>query len=108
MSDIDLAHPRTRRMAIALYAHVYPWFVVTSLFPGRIVARAEMTRRMAHGERYLETMIFLADGRVLRQVNPGIPDLENDWHEMRRFTDLTQELRDLRRDGWQIQAKRRR
>lgn len=74
---------------------------MTSL-PWNVLARAEMTRRLAHGDRYLETRLFLADGRVMEQVNPGVPDLENDWREVGRFTDLRSALRDLRRQGWAI------
>lgn len=76
-----------------------------SLAPWRVVARAEMTRKIAHGDRYLETRVFLADGRVMEQVNTGIPDLENDWREVGRFKDLNASLRQLRRDGWEIQPQ---
>lgn len=76
-----------------------------SLAPWRVLARAEVTRTLAHGDRYLETRVFLADGRVMEQVNTGVPDLENDWREIGRFKDLNASLRQLRRDGWQIQPQ---
>lgn len=68
----------------------------------RVLARAEVTRRLAHGDRYLETRLFLADGRVMEQVNPGLPDLENDWREVGRYADLRSALDQLRRAGWQV------
>ncbi len=67
-----------------------------------VLARAEMTRRMAHGERYLLTRLFLADGRVLEQSNPGMPDVEDDWREIGRYGDLDAALADLGRQGWGI------
>lgn len=73
-----------------------------SLAPWRVVARAEVTKTLAHGDRYLETRVFLADGRIMEQVNPGLPDLENDWREVGRYKDLRAVLRQLRRDGWDI------
>lgn len=74
-----------------------PW-----LASWRVVARAEITRRLAHGDRYLATRVFLADGRILEQVNPGLPDLENDWHEVGRFDQIEGALSELREEGWAI------
>jgi hypothetical protein len=70
--------------------------------PWRVLARAEVTKQLAHGDRYLETRVFLADGRIMEQVNPGVADLENDWREIGRFSDLRTSLRDLRKGGWHI------
>ncbi len=67
-----------------------------------VLARAEMTLTIAHGERRLATRVLLVDGRVLEQINPGLPDLENDWHEVERFADLGTTLAELRRDGWSV------
>jgi hypothetical protein len=75
---------------------------VPALTLGRVLARAEMTRTVAHGERYLVTRLLLAEGRVMQQLNPGLPDLENDWREVGRFDDLKTELAQLRRAGWAI------
>lgn len=72
-----------------------------------MLARAEVTRRLAHGDRYLETRLFLVDGRVMEQVNAGVPDVENDWREVGRFTDLRAALGALRRDGWEIHPEAR-
>ncbi len=38
----------------------------------------------------------------MEQVNPGVADLENDWHEVGRYGDLRTAIRELRRQGWQI------
>lgn len=66
------------------------------------VARAEMTLTVAHGVRELRTRVLLADGRILEQVNPGLPDLEDEWHEIARSADLEATLEELRRDGWSV------
>lgn len=73
-----------------------------TLAPWRVLARAELTKTLAHGDRYLETRVFLADGRIMEQVNTGVPDLENDWREVGRYRDLPATLRQLRREGWDI------
>ncbi len=83
--------------ALLHYDHAVPVFTM-----GTIVARAEMTRTVAHGERYLLTRLLLSDGRVLQQMNPGLPDLENDWQEVGRYSDLGAELAGLRRTGWAV------
>jgi hypothetical protein len=75
--------------------------------PWRVVARAEVTKTLAHGDRYLETRLFLADGRIMEQTNPGVPDLENDWREIGRFSDLRRSIRDLRKAGWRIEYPER-
>ncbi len=77
------------------------------LLPPKVVARAEITRTIGHGERYLATRLLLADGRVLQQVNPGLSDLENDWHEVGRFADLGDALGELRRRGWLVKGAKR-
>jgi hypothetical protein len=76
-----------------------------SLAPWHVLARAEVTKTLAHGDRYLETRVFLADGRIMEQVNPGQPDLENDWREVGRYKDLRATLRQMRRDGWAIRPQ---
>lgn len=70
-----------------------------------VLARAEVTRRIAHGDRYLVTRLFLADGRVMQQVNPGVADLDNDWQEIGRFDDLGLALAALRQEGWSISER---
>lgn len=67
-----------------------------------MLGRAEMTRRIAHGERYLLTRVFLSDGRVMQQTNRGLPDLENAWREVGHFTDLQMALGELEQEGWTI------
>ncbi len=68
----------------------------------KVLACGEMTRTVAHGERYLMTRLLLADGRLMQQLNPGLPDPENDWRKVGRFDDLVAELAQLRRAGWAI------
>ncbi len=75
---------------------------MAGLFGWDVLARAEVTRRIAHGDRYLVTRLFLADGRVMQQTNPGMPDLEDRWHEVGRFRELDSALRKLRREGWSV------
>lgn len=75
-----------------------------TLVPWRVLARAEVTKTLAHGERYLETRVFLGDGRILEQIDPGVPDIENGWREIGRSTDLGGTLRRLRREGWEVVA----
>lgn len=67
-----------------------------------VVARAEMTRRVGHGERYLHTRVFLADGRVMQHLNPGVSDPDDTWGQVGTYTDLGEALREARRDGWKV------
>lgn len=38
----------------------------------------------------------------MQQTNRGLPDLENAWREVGRFTDLKMALEELQREGWTI------
>jgi hypothetical protein len=71
------------------------------------LARAELTLRLGHGQRRLATRVLLADGRVLEQINPGLPDLENDWREVDRYSDLDGALAHLIREGWSVRRAER-
>lgn len=71
-------------------------------------ARAEMTLTIAHGARELRTRVLLRDGRVLEQVNPGLPDLEDRWHEVGHFDDLDAMIGSLQREGWVVRRTDRR
>lgn len=68
-----------------------------------VLARAEITLRLGHGQRRLATRVFLADGRVLEQINPGLPDLDNDWHEIDRFDQLDRAVDQLAHEGWSVE-----
>lgn len=78
---------------------------MAGLFGWDVLARAELTRRIAHGERYLVTRLFLADGRVMQQINPGVADLENQWRSIGRFRELRSAIAKLRREGWSVSER---
>lgn len=52
------------------------------------MVRAELTRSVGPGWAYLLTRVYLADGTILEQTNPGLLDLENDWKTVGREDDL--------------------
>jgi hypothetical protein len=69
----------------------------------RELLRAHMTRRVAHGVRYVVTRAYLSDGTVEQRVNPGRPDDEEySWKKIGRYGDLIAERDRLRREGWTI------
>ena len=45
---------------------------------------------------------WLADGRLLQQVNNGRPDVEDEWKEIGRWSDLERERAALARAGWEL------
>lgn len=71
-----------------------------------VVLRAELTKAIGPGTAYLLTRLYLADGTILEQVNPGVPDLENDWQAVGHETDLGEVAERLRREGWAVSAPR--
>jgi hypothetical protein len=70
------------------------------------VLRAEVTKVIGHGTSYLLTRLYLADGTILEQTNPGVPDLENDWQRIGTEVDLASAAERLRREGWVVTAER--
>jgi hypothetical protein len=70
------------------------------------VLRAEMTKAIGHGTAYLLTRLYLADGTVLEQRNPGVADLENDWQRIGTEPDLAGAAARLRHAGWAVTAPR--
>ena len=67
--------------------------------------RAEVTKAIGHGTAYLLTRLYLADGTILEQTNPGVPDLENDdndWQRIGTEPDLAGAAQRLRREGWAV------
>jgi hypothetical protein len=66
------------------------------------VLRAEVTKAIGHGTSYLLTRLYLADGTILEQTNPGVPDLENDWQRIGTEPDLAGAAERLRRLGWAV------
>lgn len=67
-----------------------------------VVLRAEMTRSIGPGTAYLLTRLYLADGTILEQTNPGVPDLENDWEAIGHEDDLAGAADRLAREGWAV------
>jgi hypothetical protein len=70
-----------------------------------VVLRAELTKSVGPGSAYLPTRLYLADGTILEQTNPGLPDLENDWKTVGREADLAAAGARLRREGWLVTAE---
>ena len=71
-----------------------------------VVLRAEITKSIGPGTAYLLTRLYLADGTVLEQTNPGLPDLENGWTEAGREMDLPGVAERLTREGWAVSTPR--
>jgi hypothetical protein len=72
--------------------------------PRREVLRAHVTRRLAHGERYVVTRVYMSDGTIEQRINPGKPDDDAiPWTRAGRYEDVRAERQRLRREGWQIE-----
>jgi hypothetical protein len=72
----------------------------------RELLRAHMTRRVAHGVRYVVTRAYLGDGTIEERVNPGKPDDDDvPWKRVGRYDDLAAERDRLRREGWSIERR---
>jgi hypothetical protein len=70
-----------------------------------VVLRAELTKSIGPGAAYLLTRLYLADGTILEQTNPGLPDVENDWKSVGREADLSTVAARLRQQGWLVTAE---
>jgi hypothetical protein len=68
-----------------------------------VVLRAELTKSIGPGTAYLLTRLYLADGTILEQTNPGLPDVENDWKTVGHEDDLAGVARRLAREGWAVE-----
>lgn len=70
----------------------------------RELLRAHVTRRIAHGDRYVVTRAYLSDGTIEQRVNPGrADDDELPWERVGRYDDLRAERDRLKREGWAIE-----
>lgn len=69
---------------------------------GPVRFRAEVTRVIGPGTRYLVTREYRADGTIREQVDPGRPDPEGDWRVIGREPDLAGAPDRLRRSGWLV------
>lgn len=68
--------------------------------------RAEVTKSVGPGTAYLLTRLYLADGTILEQTNPGVPDVENDWNTVGAESDIAAAAERLRREGWAVSVER--
>jgi hypothetical protein len=72
----------------------------------REVLRAYVTKRLAHGERYVVTRAYLSDGTIEQRTNPGYPDEDLlPWARVGRYDDLRAERERLAREGWSIERE---
>ena len=71
-----------------------------------IILRAEITKAIGPGTAYLLTRLYLADGTILEQLNPGVPDPEIGWTDAGREADLAGAAERLRREGWAVSDQR--
>ena len=71
-----------------------------------IVLRAEMTKSIGPGTAYLLTRLYLADGTILEQLNPGMPDPDSEWTEAGREADLAGIAERLTHEGWAVSDQR--
>jgi hypothetical protein len=69
------------------------------------VLRAEVTRSVGPGTAYLLTRLYLADGTILEQLNPGLPEVDNDWKTIGTEADLPGAPARLRGEGWAVTAE---
>ncbi len=67
------------------------------------VLRAHQLRSIGPGQRWLVELELLPDGRVFERLNPGTPEPRQEWKEIGRWTDLTDERTRLARDGWELE-----
>ena len=71
-----------------------------------VALRAEITKSIGPGTAYLLTRLYLVDGTILEQVNPGVPDLDTGWVEIGHEADLPGVPARLVRDGWVVSGAR--
>ena len=71
-----------------------------------MVLRAEITKSVGPGTAYVLTRLYLADGTILEQLNPGLLDLENGWKPAGHEPDLAGVEDRLRRGGWAVRVER--
>ncbi len=70
------------------------------------VLRAEITKSVGPGTAYLLTRLYLEDGTILEQTNPGLPDAEEDWRPIGTEADLPGVAARLGREGWLVSELR--
>lgn len=71
-----------------------------------VVLRAEITKAIGPGSAYLLTRLYLQDGTILEQANPGLLDLDDGWTAAGVEGDLPSVAERLTRQGWKVSAPR--
>ena len=66
------------------------------------VLRAHQARKIGPGQIYLIEREWLSDGRVMQRTNDGRPDVEDEWKQIGRWTELDGERANLARQGWEV------
>lgn len=66
----------------------------------RVLLRAHQLRSVGPGQRWLVEREYASDGRILQRVNEGRPDVEDEWQEIGRWSDLDAERATLAAAGW--------
>ncbi len=69
---------------------------------GPAVLRAHQLRKIGPGEMWLVERRWLQDGRVLQRINRGVADLEDEWKQIGRWSDLDAERAAIARDRWEL------
>ena len=67
----------------------------------RALFRAHQLRKIGHGQMYLVEREWLSDGRVMQRTNEGRPDIEDEWKQIRHWSDLEAERANTARAGWE-------
>ena len=71
-----------------------------------VVLRAEITKSIGPGSAYLLTRLYLKDGTILEQTNPGLADLDDGWTAAGVEQDLSSVAERLTRQGWLVSTPR--
>lgn len=66
------------------------------------VLRAHQSRKIGHGQSYLVEREWRSDGRVMQRMNEGRPDVEDEWKQLGRWSDLDAERAKIAREGWEL------
>ena len=68
----------------------------------RAVLRAHQLRSVGPGQRWLVEREWRTDGRVMQRTNEGRPDVEDEWKQIGRWSDLERERAAIARGGWEL------
>ena len=70
----------------------------------RALLRAHQLRSIGAGQRWLVEREYANDGWIRQRMNEGRPDVEDEWKEIGRWSDLGAERAKLLAEGWKIDA----